>query len=234
MTAMQSEGIGVLNEQSLHASLKECYAGDSHSQEVRVDGYIIDAIRGNQLIEIQTQHFTAIRKKIFHLINKYSVLLVYPVAQEKMLVKLPRNGDGEPIRRKSPKRGAPYKAFTELVSFPELVAHPNFALEIVMVDVEEVRRYSGKRTWRQNGWVTVEQRLVNILETITIQNPTDYWRLLPETLPGEFTSSDLQKLAGMPIWLAQKTAYCLRKAGVAQITGKRGRFNLYQRTSAPE
>ena len=149
-------------------------------------------------------------------------------------MKLLPSGGGGPKRRKSPKRGAPYQVFAELVSFPGLVSHPNFSLDIVMADVEEVRFYTGERPWRQNGWVTVEQRLIRIVETITIHNPSDYWRLLPETLPGEFTTSDLQKLAGMPIWLAQKTAYCLRKAGVSQITGKRGRFNLYQRISTSE
>ena len=221
--------VGTLNEQPLHAALKEFYQGRGGRLEVNIDGYIIDVVHHHQLIEIQTQHFYAIKKKIFKLIENYSLVLVFPVAQQKWLLKLPQRSGEKAVRRKSPKEEAPYGVFAELVSFPELVSHPRFRLDVVMVEVEEVRQYSGEKPWRQNGWVTVEQRLERIHEIHQVQQPADLWHLLPETLPGEFTTSDLRHHAGMPLWLAQKTAYCLKKAGAVHQAGRRGRYNLYRR-----
>ena len=223
-----ADRIGTLNEQPLHSALKDAYADGGGRQEVPVEGYLIDVVHGQQLIEVQTQHFYAIKKKIFELLKKYSLKLVYPVASEKWLLKLPGEDNANIERRKSPKRGRPHEIFRELVSFPGLIKHPGFAIDVALVDVEEIRRYTGKRPWRQNGWETLEQRLIRIVRVITIQEPADLLNLVPETLPVEFTSADLEKVAQMPRWLAQKAAYCLKQAGAVRQIGKRGRYNLYE------
>ena len=46
--------IGELNEQPLHAALKEWYVQPGDQVEVQLDGYYIDLVRGERLIEIQT------------------------------------------------------------------------------------------------------------------------------------------------------------------------------------
>jgi len=51
--------------------------------------------------------------------------------------------------------------------------------------------------------------------------------LLPETMGESFTTSDLVVAMGMRRQLAQKMAYCLNKARVIELIGKRGRANLY-------
>lgn len=53
---------------------------------------------------------------------------VHPIAQEKWVVRLGREGVTPVNRRESPKRGRVDQLFLDLVSFPELVAHPNFTL----------------------------------------------------------------------------------------------------------
>ena len=221
-------GIGTFNEQPLHSALKDAYTDRGGRQEVAIGGYVIDVVNGEQLIEIQTQRFYAIKRKIFELINKYSLKLVYPIASEKWLLKLPKVEGGDFERRKSPKRGQPYEVFNELVSFPELLKQPNFIIDVALVDVEEVRRYTGKQFRRQNGWKTLEQRLIRIRRVITVQRPADLLDLIPERLPVEFTTADLEKAAQMPRWLAQKAAYCMKQAGAVRQIGKRGRFNLYK------
>jgi hypothetical protein len=60
----RAAGIGVLNEKPLHAALKQWYAQPGDGLEVTVDGFVIDIVRGHQLIEIQTGHFAAIKKKL--------------------------------------------------------------------------------------------------------------------------------------------------------------------------
>ncbi len=51
--------INTYNEKSLHAALKVWYAGEEGRTEVPVDGYIVDVVLGEQLIEIQTASFAS-------------------------------------------------------------------------------------------------------------------------------------------------------------------------------
>src|SRR4030042_3559057 len=101
----ERSNIGILNERSLHSSLKDWYSlpGDEH--EVRVDDFIIDIVRDDLLIEIQTGNFSSIRDKLQHLTQTHQVRLIYPIPIEKWIVRASASGDGIIRRRKSPKRG---------------------------------------------------------------------------------------------------------------------------------
>jgi hypothetical protein len=202
-------GIGLLNEKPLHASLKEWYAQPGDRLEIAVDGFVIDIVRKNLLLEIQTANFVSVKKKMNNLALSHRIRLIYPLAREKWIVKLPKDASGEVTRRRSPKRGRVEELFREMVSFPQLLANPNFSLEVVMIREEEVRRYAGTRHWRKRGWI-VEERLV----------------FLPEDLE-TFTASDLADAIGIRRQLAQKMVYCLRKGRVIDLIGKQGRANLY-------
>ena len=57
-------GIGTLRETDLHAALKRLYAEPGDVLEARVDGYVIDLLRGELAIEFQTHNFHAIRRKL--------------------------------------------------------------------------------------------------------------------------------------------------------------------------
>lgn len=193
-------------------------------------GYIVDVVKHDQLIEIQTAHFYAIKQKLYRLINNYPVKLVYPIAAIKWLIKLPQNEGEKLTRRKSPKKGKPIQIFNELVGLPKLIQSPNFSLDIVMVELEEVRKYSGERLWRNRGWTCIDRCLIRIVKTIPLHNPSDFLKLLPDNLPETFTTSDIAKCAEIPRWLAQKCAYSLSKMGTLTLAGKSGRSNLYTRT----
>src|ERR1044072_9107255 len=80
---VQTSRIGLLNEKPLHASLKQWYARPGDRFEVPVDGFIVDIVRDDLLIEIQTRNFSAISRKLSRLTRSYRVRLVYPVVQEK-------------------------------------------------------------------------------------------------------------------------------------------------------
>jgi len=185
-------------------------------------------VLGEQLIEIQTGNFSAIRQKMESLVRDYPVRLVYPVAVEKWLLKEPKpvERDGQ-TRRKSPRRGRLSEVFDELVSFPELMRNPNFSLEIALIREEEVREYQGGRHWRQNGWKTTERRLLEVVECKTYLTPADLAKLLPDSLPRNFTTAEMAEEMRVSRRLAQKAAYCLRRMGVLTPIGKRGRSNLY-------
>jgi hypothetical protein len=226
--------IGELNEQPLHAALKAWYAGPDVQVEVSVGGYVIDLIQDDLLIEIQTGNFSSIKRKLHDMVKQHPVRLVYPIAAEKWLLKLPKQGTGKPRRRKSPKRGRVESVFAELVSFPKLLLEDNFSLEVVLVQEEEVRRYAGGKHWYKNGWVTVERRLLDVVAQRLFEKPSDMSALLPAGMPQKFTTSELAEALDGPRWLAQKMAYCLREMGEIVRVGKRGRSYLYSRIDAVE
>src|SRR5262245_34397520 len=156
--------IGLLNEQPLHAALKRWYARPGDVLEAALDGYIVDLLRGNHIIEIQTGSFASIRRKMRTLSRHYRITLVYPVAYERWILKLPTTTCGQSVRRKAPRRQRRDQLFQELVSFPDLVRCPNFSIEIAYIQAEEVQRYNRRHGRRGRGWVIVERRLLGVLE----------------------------------------------------------------------
>lgn len=221
-------GIGVLNEKPLHASLKEWYTQPGDRFEVKVDGFVIDIVRDDLLLEIQTGNFASIKSKLTKLVHTHQVRLIFPIAVEKWIVKLAKNNIDNVTRRKSPKRGRVEDVFRELVSIPHLLMEPNFSLEVLLIVEEEVRRFDEKRNWRRRGWVTEERRLLEVMHRNIFESTTDLISLLPEKLGESFTTSDLAKKMGIQRYLAQKIAYCLRKSNIIELTGKQGRSNLYR------
>ena len=220
-------GIGLLNEKPLHASLKQWYAQPGDRFEVPVDGFVIDIVRDDLLIEIQTRNFGAIKSKLTSLVLSHRVRLIYPVVQEKWIVKEAKDHRSGITRRKSPKRGRWEDLFEELVSIPHLLSHPNFSLEVLMIREEEVRRYEGKRKWRTRGWVIEGRRLLEVVDQRLFGASTDWLRFLPDGL-GSFTTIDLATQIETRRELAQKMAYCLRESRMIELIGRRGRANLYR------
>ncbi len=84
--APQSNGINTYNEKPLHAALKQVYALPGDQVEVKVDGYIIDLVRGDLLIEIQTGSFSPLKNKLARLVDTHPLRLVYPVPLEKWIL----------------------------------------------------------------------------------------------------------------------------------------------------
>jgi len=220
-----------MSEKPLHAALKEWYAQPGDRLEMPLDAYVIDIVRGDLLIEIQTRSFAAIRPKLAELVPGHPLRLVYPIAREKWIVKLDGDGQTRLSRRKSPKRGGYEHLFSELVSFPGLLAHPDFTLEVLLTQEEELRRYDSRRAWRRRGWVTVERHLLRVVGRKLFQTPDDVARLLPAALPEPFTTADLAAALKRPRRLAQQMAYCLRQMGLLQPVGKEGNALLYVQTA---
>ena len=222
-------GIGLLNEKPLHAALKAWCAGPGDMLEAKVDGFVVDVVRDGRLVEIQTGNFAAIKRKMTKLTADHEVQLVYPIAREKWIVKVPEGGGGAGRRRKSPKQGRLDEVFRELVSFPKLLAHPNFSLLLLLIREEEVRRKDARRGWRRKGWVTHERRLIEVLDQRLCACPEDMGAFLPQELAAPFTTAELAAALGRPRWFAQKMAYCLREMGVIAQCGLRARAALYAR-----
>jgi hypothetical protein len=225
--------IGTLRESDLHAALKRHYARPSDQIEVAVDGYVIDIVRGGELIEIQTRHFAALKRKLLQLLETHQVRLIHPIAQAKWITRVKADGQTLIGRRKSPRRGALEDVFVELVSLPELMAHPNFTLEVVLIHEEEWRcPYSGRpragrKRYRAREWRVCNRRLLDVIEAIEFAAPSDFQRFIPVDLSAPFTSRELAEALRRPAYFAHKITYCLRKMGVLTVVGKRQRAWLY-------
>ena len=227
-------GINTYNESPLHSAIKAYVAQPGDLFEVDVDGYIIDVKRSEMLIEVQTRSFTKIRAKLRKLTQNYAVWLIYPIALERWIVKPvnPERPGSKPTRRKSPKRGKPLDIFSELVSFPTLVNQSNFSIEVLYTREEEIRRWAGKNAWRRKGWAIDYRNLLEVVESQLFTSAIDFRALLPDSLPGTFTVSDLVEASKCPLRLAQQAVYCLKNMGVIDHIGKKGRAYLYQMDAA--
>lgn len=226
-----SNAIGTLNEKSLHAALKQWYARPGDLIESPVDGFMVDIVRGDLMIEVQTRNLFSIKSKLERLLAHHPVRLVCPVARDRWIVRQSGKGGRVLGRRKSPKHGVIESIFEELVSIAQLPAHPNFSLEVVFIQEEEIRRLDRARNWRRKGWVTHERRLLQVVDQRLFETPQDMLALVPVTLSEPFTSTDLAEAIGHPVWLAQKMTYCLRSMSALTVTGKRGNNILYVRAT---
>ena len=226
--------ISTLNESPLHAALKAWYALPGDRLEVEVEGFIIDIVRDELLIEIQTGNLSSLKRKLPALADGHQVRLVVPIPREKWIVRLAEDGRGTLGRRRSPKRGQIEDIFGELVSLPQLLAHPNFSLEVLLTQEEELRRYDGTRAWRRRGWVTQERRLLEVVGQRRFSTPGEMAELLPPGLEEPFSTANLATAVARPRRLAQRMAYCLREMGEIEAVGKQGNAILYARSKGPD
>lgn len=219
--------IGTLAEKSLHAGIKEWYGRSGDQFEVKVDGFVIDIVRGEQLIEIQTRHFGAMKRKLSRLLEDHPVLLLHPIAQEKWIVR--ETAVGQPIsRRKSPKKGQTLDIFSELMRLPHLLPHPNLTVGALLTQQEEIWRDDGQGSWRRKGWSLHDHHLLQVVEMHTFATPAALLTLLPTALPQPFTNRQLAQLAKIRPNLAQRITYTLARCEVIEQVGKEGRSNLYR------
>jgi hypothetical protein len=193
-----------------------------------MDRYVIDVVRDDLLIEIQTSGFASLGKKLRRLLGLgHQVRVVHPVPLTKTIVRL--GSDGEILgRRKSPKHGTRLDVFSELVYIKDLLDDPRLAVQVVLTIEDEYRKHDPDRAWRRRGWVVQERRLTSVEESIDLSTPDDFAALLPGGLPARFTTADLVDLTGCTRRVAQQTTYCLRHLGGIEVCGKAGRSVEYR------
>jgi hypothetical protein len=222
--------IGTLNEGALHAQLKEWYRRPGDRLEQEVDGYVVDLVRGDLLVEVQTGGFAPLRRKLEALTAERAVRLVTPVAVTRKIVRI--TDDGEVLSsRRSPKRGRLEDVLAKLVSFPALLCRPTFELEVVLTHEEERRVHRPGKAFRRHGWVVRGRALVEVEEARLFTGPDDLVALLPDGLGDAFDTADIAEAAGLDRRLAQQLVYCLRGMGACEAVGKRGRSVLYARAA---
>jgi hypothetical protein len=216
-------------ETSLHRTLKERYAaGGSGHPEVTVAGFRIDAVdRAGRLIEIQSGPLGPLRRKLAQLLPEHRIRIVKPVVLRRRVVRRTKR-DGPDLRaRCSPKRGALFDVFDDLMGVARVFPHSNLEIEVLEVSIDEVR--VPRRRWP--GYSVVDRILGAIHGTTCLRRAADLWRLLPghSDRRDPFTTLDLAQEIERPVWFAQRVAYCLRQSGAARLVGKSGNRRIYVR-----
>ncbi len=213
--------IGTLNERELHAQVKSWLAQPGDQFEVPIDRFVIDIVRGERLIEVQTGSFGRLRAKLSHFLPTHAVTIVYPISAERWIIKQGK-------RRKSPKRGTLHDIFEQLVALPTSLDDPNLSIELLLVQDEIEREYDPKRKYgRRRGWMITARRLLKVKDWVRIENSADLLLLLPKTLPTPFTTADLADHANIPRRRAQQMMYCLHKLALVHRIGKHKQAHLY-------
>lgn len=154
---------------------------------------------------------------------------MYPVAARSYLIKC--HADGTISRRASPKRGRLESICAELVYAPWLLTNERIRIELILIEVEELRVFNAKKARRKRGWQRKDRRLVRVLGTHMLPDASALLALLPAGLPETFTTAELAAQARMPRRLAQQMCYCLHTLEKLERVGKRKNAFVYQRAS---
>lgn len=217
-------------ETSLHQQLKLHYAGDAAQTEVVMGAYRIDAVRQDELIEVQCASLSAIRPKINALLKRHCVRVVKPVILRTRIAKRQTAKGKITSRRLSPKRGHVLDLFEDLIYFTKVFPHPNLVIEAALVHVEQVRLpgHTRRRRWHKNYRVQ-DVSLESIESSIELQTASDLAALagLDKSL-GDFTTEDIARATGRPRWFAQKIAYVLKHTTAIEAVGRNRKGIIYR------
>lgn len=216
----------IYNESDMHRQLKKYFSQDGALFEHELDGYVIDLFQSNSIYEIQTGNFSAIKKKLSILLEKYSIYLIHPIIKNKIIIKYAV--DGEQIsKRISPRHGTIYDLFKQTIYIPEFLYHSNFHLIGQEVDIHEIWIDDGQGSWRRKKFSIYNRNIVAFHKQYSFTNEDDFLKLLPFEKGTQFTNKDLAQSLKVDVRLARKFTFTLRKAGSLEIVGKDGRALLF-------
>ena len=211
-------------ETTLHQQLKRCYAVEESNTEVVLGRFRIDAVRGDELIEIQCASLSAIRDKCKTLLRRHRLRVVKPVVFRTRINKADRPGGEIISTRMSPKRGNVLDVFDELIYFTRVFPHPNLVIEVPMIHVVQTRvpRTGRRRRRGRKDYQVSDVELAEIARTHQISTPAELLSLvnIPKSVD-PFDTNDLANWIDRPRWVAQKIAYVLRHTGAIEQVERR-------------
>ena len=222
-------GIGTLGEKTLHAVLKYYYEADEARHEVKIGPFVADIVGEDGIVEIQTRSFERLRKKLEAWLEVCAVTVVYPIPNQKWLLWIDGETGEITKKRKSPKRGGIHDALPELYKIRQLLSHPNFALCIALVDLEEYRRLDGWSRDKKRGSTRCERIPVGLAGEHLFRCPGDYLAFVPGSLAERFTTRDLARAVKIPLRTAQTGLNILHHLGAVRRVGKQGNLYVYER-----
>ena len=219
-------GIGTLGERTLHAALKLYYEPNADLHEVGVGRFVADIKNESGITEIQTRGFHLLRAKLEAFLPLGSVTVVYPLAVRKQIYTVDAESGEILSGRKSPRREAPLDILPELSRILPFLQNENLSFRLPLLEVAEYRRPGGRR-WR-NGTTRLERLPLALFDEVVLGGKSDYYALLPETLPSPFTTAEFAKAAKRNRRFAQTALRVLTELCVTERCGKEKNAYLYR------
>ncbi|MGN1187112.1 MAG: hypothetical protein ACI4R6_01355 [Lachnospiraceae bacterium] len=228
----ERNGIGTLSEKTIHSILKNYLEPDTSFHEIRTDRYVADIRTPEGIYEIQTRQFNKLRGKLDSFLNEYPVTVVYPIAHTKYLRWIDSETGEISAPHKSPKRGVFQEVFYELYKIKPYLTHPNFHLLLMLIDLEEYRFLNGWSKDKKRGSSRSDRIPTALYAQEAIMSPSDYMKLIPDTVPPRFTVKDYAKACHITQTVAQPAMNVLCHVGVIEHVGKVRNAYLYERCTS--
>lgn len=222
-------GIGTLGEKTIHAVLKNYLSPDPLYHEVKYKNYYADIVTPEVIIEIQTQNFDRLRKKLSAFLKESPVTIAYPIPHTKWLHWVDKESGEVSGGRKSPKTGKASQILPELYKIKDYLGDSGLTLHLLLIDLEEYKFLNGWSKDKKKGAEKADRIPVGLAGELIIKKPSDYGLLLPEGLGDSFVAKEFAKATGFRGIDLSASLKVLIQMGVIEQTGKKGRAFLYTR-----
>lgn len=224
----EKNGIGTLSEKTVHAVLKNYYAPDEDMHEIPLENCVADIYTGEEIVEIQTRSFNRMRTKLDRFLPLYPVTIVYPIPFVKRLFWIDEESGEISGGRKSPVKGNPYMAFSELYKIKMYLKEPNLRIRLVFLNMEEYKLLNGWSRDKKKGSSRFDRIPVSVEKEVEFTCPQDYLQLVPYELQEPFTVAEFAREVHIRKELAGVVVHILHYLEVLEKDGKRGNAFLYR------
>jgi len=210
---VENQGIGTLNEKSIHAALKR-YFSETPDLEAKIGTFVADAAGESGIFEIQTADWGKLNKKLDVFLEASHVTVVYPFEERVHIININEQTGG--FLKNSVRNNKDLtKFFLELYRIKGFLTHPNLTVCLVGLEIEKFR-YINPAKPRKKG-LSIKKPLALLSETY-LNCGDDYRMFLPQDLPELFTKKNFRNSLIPEI---------LEYMSVIQKRGKKGNELIY-------
>jgi len=230
-------GVGTLSEKTVHAVLKYYYVPNEAYHEVKVGGFVADALYDGEIYEIQSKNFYTMKSKLDLFLKDHDVTIIYPIPVQKYIRYIdPTTGEmSEPV--KSSKKGKLYDIVPEIYGIKDYLKNKKLHFILCFIEMDEYKILDGWSKDRKKGATKMDRFPKKIIGEFRIDKKRDFINLLPGyengrrkkdcPIPSEFTTKDIAVLTGVHVSYAQTLLNVLCSLGLTYKIGTKGRCNLY-------
>ena len=222
--AVSTDGVGGLNERSIHKVLKLAIEPRVEFHEVKFLGSVADIKNEEGIFEIQTKSAYKLKEKLLKFLKVSPVTLVIPIVKQKYIRYIDsETGEILPPKR-SPRSESIYTAMNSIFSLADLFSYDNFKLMLVFLSADEY-----KHKVRRRGQKRVDMIPREILEVMEITDAERFRDFFPASLGEEFVASEFAKAIKKPARFTYFVIKFYENLGFISAVGKRGRAILYKK-----
>ena len=217
--------IGVLSEKTLHKTIKNLYESNQDYQEVKIDGYYVDILKDNNIIEVQTKQFDKLRNKLSYLLDHYdyNINVIYPIFNNKVIYYIYDNKIIS-LPKKSPKKLKYPEVFYEIYKIKNLLSNEKLVITLLVLDIQEYRIKTNNR----KKYVLYDRVPIKLIEEVRLTKKDNYISLLPKNSGEVFTVKDVCELTKGDNKYVSKMINVLKYLGIIEMIGKEGKKYLYK------